>query len=51
MLPQSYKFYHGLCLNNILQVWFIVNQRDQGTLLRYINPDDEVSRLVRGRKI
>ena len=27
ILPQSYKFYHGLCLNNLLQVLFIVNQR------------------------
>ena len=43
MLPQSYKFYHGLCLNNFLQVLSIGNQRDQVPPFRYINPDDEVS--------
>ena len=29
MIHQSYKISHGLCLNNLLQVWLIVNQRDQ----------------------
>ena len=27
MLPESYKFSHGLCLNNLLQVLLIGNQR------------------------
>ena len=49
MLPQSYKFSHGLCLYNLLRFWLIVNQRDQVTSLRYINWDDDVSRFVRGR--
>ena len=31
MLPQSYEFSHGFCLNNFLQVWLIGNQRDQVT--------------------
>ena len=51
MLPQSYKFSHGLCLNHFLQVWLIGNQRDQVTLFRCINQSDEVSRFVRGRKV
>ena len=51
MLPQSYEFSHGLCLNNFLQVWFIYNKRDQVPLLIYINRDDELSILVRGRKV
>ena len=51
MLPQSYKFSHGLCLNNFLQVLLISNKRDQVTPFRYINQDDEVSHLVRGRKV
>ena len=51
MLPQSYTFSHGLCSNNFPQVLLIGNQRDQVTLLTYINWDDEVSRLVRGRKV
>ena len=46
MLPQSYTFSHGLCLNNFLQVWLIGNQRDQVLLFRYINWADEVSHLV-----
>ena len=50
MLPQSYTFYHRLCLNNFLQVLLIGNQRYQVTLLIYINWDDEVSFLVRGRR-
>ena len=29
MLPQSYTFSHGICLNTFLQVWLIVNQRYQ----------------------
>ena len=51
MLPRSYKFYHGLCLDHLLQVLLISNQRYQVTLLRYINWDDEVSNLVRVRKV
>ena len=51
MLPQSCKFSHGLCLNNFLRVWLIGNQRYQISPFRYINWDDEVSRLVRGRKV
>ena len=43
MLPQSYGFWHGLCLNNLLRVWFIGNQRDQVPLFRYINPYNKVS--------
>ena len=46
MLPQHYKFSHGLCFNNFLQVRFIGNQRDQVPLLRYINSDDEVYILL-----
>ena len=45
MLPQSYTFSHGLCLNNILQVLLICNQRDQVPPFRYMNQADEVSHL------
>ena len=51
MLPHSYKFSHSLCLNNSLQVWFIVNQRYQVPLFRYINQDDDASHSVRGSKL
>ena len=51
MLPQSYKFSHGLCLNNFPQVLLMGNQRDQVPLLIYINWTDEVYHLVRGRKL
>ena len=51
MLPQSYTFSHGLCLNNLLQVWLIGNQIYQIPPLRYINQADWVSCLVRGRKL
>ena len=51
MLPQSYTFSHGLCLNNFLQVWLICNQRDQVLLFRYINQDDGVYCLVIGWKV
>ena len=50
MLPQSYEFSHGLCLNNFPKVWLIGNQIDQVPPFRYINRDDEVSILVRGNK-
>ena len=50
MLPQSYKFSHDHFLNNLLQVLLIGNQRYQVPSLISINWDDEVSRLVRGRK-
>ena len=46
MLPQSYTFSHGLCLNNFLQVLLICNQRDQVPPFRYINQADKVSHLV-----
>ena len=46
MLPQSYTFYHGLCLNNFLQVWLIINQRDKVPLFRYTNWADGVSHFV-----
>ena len=49
MLHQYYKFPHGLCLNNFLQVWLIDNQRDQVTPFRYINRDDEVYHSDIGR--
>ena len=51
MLPQSYTFSHGLCLNNLLQVWLIGNQRDPVTPFIYINRSDEVSHLVIVRKV
>ena len=51
MLRQAYKFYHGLCLNNLLQVLLIVIQRDHVPPLIYSNRDDEVSHLVIGRKL
>ena len=48
MLPRSYKFSHGLFLNNFLQVLLIGNQRDQVTPIIYINFYDDVSPLDRG---
>ena len=51
MLHPSYKFSHGLCLNNFFQVLLIGNQRYQVPLFRYINWSDEVYHLVRGRKV
>ena len=51
MLPQSYELSHSLCLDDFLQVGLICNQRDQVYLFRYINRYDEVSHLVRGRKV
>ena len=51
MLPKPYKFSHGLCLNNLLQFWLIGNQIYQVPPFRYINWSDEVSYLVRGRKL
>ena len=41
MLPQSYKFSLGHCLNNSPQIWLKVNQRDQVPLL------DVIIRLMR----
>ena len=46
MLSHSYPFCHVLCLNFLLQVWLIGNQRDQVSLFRYINQADEVSHLL-----
>ena len=51
MLPNSYEFSRGLCLNNFLQIWFISNKRDQVPQLSHINRDHEVSLLVRGIKL
>ena len=51
MLPQSYKYSLGICLNNFLQVLLIGNQIYQVNPFRYINRDDEVSRLMRGSKV
>ena len=51
MLPQFYKFSHGFCLNNFLQVWFIGDQIYQVPPFRYINQTDEMYRLVRGRTV
>ena len=51
MLPQSCEFSHDHCSNNCLQVWLIGNQRDQVKPFRSINWEDEVSRLVRVKKV
>ena len=51
MLPQFYKFSHGLCLNNFLQLWLMGNQRYQPPVFRYIDHTDGVSHLVIGRKV
>ena len=51
MLPQSYNFSRDLCLNNFLQFFSIGNQKDQVNPFRYIIWADEVSNLVRGRKV
>ena len=48
MLTNTYKFSHGLCLNNFSQLLLIVNQRYQVPPFRYINQADELSHLVRG---
>ena len=46
MIPQSYKFSYGLCLNSFLKFWLIFNQRDQVSMFIYINRSDEVYHLV-----
>ena len=51
ILPQSKNFSHGLCLDNFLQVLLIGNKKDQVPPFRYINQDDYLSCLVRGRKV
>ena len=51
LLPQFYKIFHGLCLNNFLQVWLLGNQRYPVTPFRYINRADKVSHFFRGRKV
>ena len=51
IIPRSYTFSHGLCLNNFLQVWFMCNQRDQVPPFIYINWADRVSHFVRGWKV
>ena len=50
-IPQAYELSHGICLNNVVQVLLLGNQRDQVPPLRYIHRHDKVSRLVRGRKV
>ena len=51
ILPQSYKVSYNLCLNYSLQILLIVNRRDQVNSFRYINHFDEISHLVRVRKL
>ena len=51
MLPQSYKFSHGLCLNNLLKYLLIGNQRYQVPPFIYINRVDKVYHLGRGSKV
>ena len=46
ILSHSYKFSHGLCLNNFFQILLKGNERDQVPSFRYINRYDEVSHLV-----
>ena len=51
MLPQSYIFSHGLCLDNFLQVWFIVKQIYKVPPFRYINWANKVAHLVKISKV
>ena len=51
MLPQSYKISHGFFFNHSPQVWLIGNQIYQIPSFRCINQDDELSHMVRGRKV
>ena len=51
MLPQSYNFSHGPCLNNFPQVLLIGNQRYQVPTFRYINWEYEEYRLVSSGKV
>ena len=51
MLPQSYTFSQGIFLNNLFQVWLIVNQRYHVPLSRYINHSGGVSHFFRGIKV
>ena len=51
IIPQSYRFSHGLCLNHFLQVLLICNQRDQFPPFGYINWAGEVYHLIRGSKV
>ena len=46
MRPQSYKFSHSLCLNNVFQVFLIDNQRDQVPPFIYINRYYEAYHLI-----
>ena len=48
MLPNSYKFSYRI---NLLQLLLICIQRGQVPLFRYINREDELYSLVRGRKV
>ena len=47
MLPQYYKFSHGLCLNNFIQILLIINQGYQVPIFRYIHWAYEESHLIR----
>ena len=51
MLPQSYKFSHGICLNGLLQFCLIGSQKYQVPSFRYINQADYLYHLVRGRQL
>ena len=51
MLCQPYKYSHGLCFNDFLQISIIVHIRDQVPLFIYINWAGEVFHLVRGSKV
>ena len=51
MLPQSYTFSDGLCLNNFLQVLLICNQRDQPPPFRYIDQAYKVYNLFIAMKV
>ena len=51
MLPQSYKFSHGLCLNIFLRFLLLNNEIYQVSLFRYIIKYDESSHSVRRSKV
>ena len=50
MLPQSCKFSHSHCLDHLLQVLLISNQRDQVHTFRNINLDYEVYHILEEEK-
>ena len=51
MILQYYELSQRVCLNNPLQIQLIGNKIYQPPPFRYINWDDELSRLVRGGKV